>query len=219
MPAILARMRRDDARINARTGHCPIPESPTNLPGVNAAEALLAARLKAGDDRALTEIFDSLASAVYRSAHGILGQASAAEDIVQEVFVELWRHPDRYDPAAATLRTFLVMQARSRALDALRSEIRRLARQERHHRLTPEQPTPSPCDLATDAEGANAVRAAVRLLPEVQRRVIELAYFHGLTCREIALVDGIPEGTAKSRLRLALGKLSTALDRRSLESS
>ena len=58
---------------------------------------------------------------------------------MQDVFVELWSHPDRYDPAAGTLRTFLLVQARHRAVDVLRSELRRLARQERHHRLTPGQ--------------------------------------------------------------------------------
>ena len=69
------------------------------------------------------------------------------------------------------------------------------------------------------AEAASAVRAAVRLLPDGQRRVVELAYFEGLTCREVAPAAGIPEGTAKSRLRLALAKLETALDRQLLESS
>ena len=68
------------------------------------------------------------------------------------------------------------------------------------------------------AETAAAVRAAVRMLPDSQRQVVELAYFEGRTCREIADAVGIPEGTAKSRLRLALAKLETALDRQLLES-
>jgi len=71
----------------------------------------------------------------------------------------------------------------------------------------------------TAAEAASAVRAAVRELPDSQRRVVELAYFGGLTCREVALAAGIPEGTAKSRLRLALARLETVLDRQLLESS
>ena len=68
-------------------------------------------------------------------------------------------------------------------------------------------------------EAASVVREAVLWPPENQRRVVELAYFAGLTCREVALAAGIPEGTAKSRLRLALAKLETALDRQLLESS
>ena len=69
------------------------------------------------------------------------------------------------------------------------------------------------------AETASVVRAAVQLLPDGQRRVVELAYFEGLTCREVANAMGIPEGTAKSRLRLAMAKLETVLDRQLLESS
>ena len=85
------------------------------------------------------------------------------------------------------------MLARHRAVDLVRSELRRIARQERHHRLTPGQRHPSPCDEVPAAQAASVVRAAVRLLPDGQRRVVELAYFGGLTCREAALAAGIPE--------------------------
>lgn len=178
----------------------------------------LAARLAAGDDYALAEIFDELGPAVYGTALGILRNNAAAQDVVQEVFVELWTRPDRYDPAAGGLRTYLRVLARHRAVDLLRSELRRLARQERHGRLTPGEFQPSPSDEVLAAEASGAVRAAVRLLPDSQRRVVELAYYRGLTCREVAAVIGIPEGTAKSRLRLALAKLEAALDRQLLES-
>jgi len=72
--------------------------------------------------------------------------------------------------------------------------------------------------MVMNAATADLVRDAVRLLPDGQRRVIELAYFRGLTCREVALAAGIPEGTAKSRLRLAIARLETMLDRQLLES-
>jgi RNA polymerase sigma-70 factor (ECF subfamily) len=186
---------------------------------VEATDALLAARLEAGDDHALAEVFDRLAPAVYSAALRVLREGAAAQDVVQDVFVELWSHPDRYDPTAGALRTFLMVLARHRAVDAVRSELRRIARQERACRLTPAQRHPSPCDAVTAAEAASGVRAAVRLLPDAQRRVIELAYFEGLTFREVALAVGIPEGTAKSRLRLALARLGTVLDRQLLESS
>ena len=200
-------------------GRCPVPRSRASVPGVGGTDALLAARLAAGDDHALAEVFDRLAPVVYGAALRILGEGSAAQDVVQDVFVELWRHPGRYDPAAGTLRTYLIVVARHRAVDLVRSELRRIARQERQHRLTPGQPHPSPCGEVIAAEAASVVRAAVRLLPDGQRRVVELAYFEGLTCREVALAAGIPEGTAKSRLRLALAKLETVLDRQLLESS
>ena len=203
----------------AASERCAVAASRASVRGVGGTDALLAARLAAGDDHALAEVFDRLAPAVYGVALRVLGNGAAAQDVVQDVFIELWSHPGRYDPAAGTLRTFLMMQARHGAVDVVRSELRRIARQERHDRLTPGQRPPSPCDEVTAAQAAGAVRAAVRQLPDGQRRVVELAYFGGLTCREVALAAGIPEGTAKSRLRLALAKLETVLDRQLLESS
>jgi len=180
---------------------------------------LLAARLTAGDDQALEEAFDLLAPAVYGAALYVLGQVSAAQDVVQDVFVELWSHPDRYDPQVSRLRTYLTVLARHRAVDLVRSDLRRIARQERHHRLTPSAPSPSPHDQVAEADVASVVREAVRLLPAEQREVVGLAYFQGLTCREIAETTGTPEGTVKSRLRLAMTKLEAVLDRHLLESS
>ena len=155
---------------------------------------------------------------MYGGALRVLGDGSAAQDVVQDVFVELWSHPDRYDPANGTLRTYLSMLARHRAMDLLRSELRRVARQERSYRLEHAPPQRPAWEQMMTAETAAAVRAAVRMLPDSQRQVVELAYFEGRTCREIADAVGIPEGTAKSRLRLALAKLETALDRQLLES-
>jgi RNA polymerase sigma-70 factor (ECF subfamily) len=186
---------------------------------VEGSDALLAARLAAGDSHALAEAFDRLAPTVYSGALRVLGDNGAAQDVVQEVFVELWRHPGRYDPAAGTLRTYLTILARHRAVDLVRSELRRVARQEHSYRLSPRQPDPTPSEEVMASEVADVVRAAIRLLPEAQRRVIELVYFGGLTCRDAAKAAGIPEGTAKSRLRLAIAKLETVLDRQLLESS
>jgi len=180
---------------------------------------LVAARLAAGDHTALAEVFDRLAPAVYSGALRVLGHDAAAQDVVQDVFVELWRHPGRYDPDAGPLRAYLIMQAGHRAIDLIRGELRRAARQERSGRLEPGQPDPSPDERVMASETAATVRAAIEKLPESQRRIIELAYFRGLTCREAAQAAGIPEGTAKSRLRLALAKLETVLDRQLLESS
>ena len=124
----------------------------------------------------------------------VLGDAAAAQDVVQDVFVELWSHPGRYDPAAGPLRAYLVLLARHRAVDVVRSELRRVARQEHSYRLVPRQPDPTPLDEAMESEAAAAVRAAVQRLPDSQRRIVELAYFGGLTCREAAKAAGIPEG-------------------------
>jgi RNA polymerase sigma-70 factor, ECF subfamily len=198
--------------------YCPAATSRVSVRGVGGTDAVLAARLKAGDDYALADVFDALGRSVYGSALSVLGDDNAAQDVVQDVFIELWSHPDRYDPAAGTLRTYLTVLARHRAVDLVRSELRRVARQERSYRLTPVTPAPGAGDQAMAAHTAGLVRAAVQLLPASQRQVIELAYFEGLTCREVAHAVGIPEGTAKSRLRLALAKLETVLDRQLLES-
>jgi RNA polymerase sigma-70 factor (ECF subfamily) len=200
-------------------GHCPGAGNRASVRVVEGDDALLAARLAAGDDHALAEVFDRLAPIVYGGALRVLGDSTAAQDVVQEVFVELWSRPDRYDPAAGTLRTYLMVLARHRAVDLIRSELRRVARQERNYRLAPAPPDESACAEVMAAETASLVRDAVRLLPDNQRRVVELAYFEGLTFREAANALGIPEGTAKSRLRLALAKLETMLDRQLLESS
>ena len=181
-------------------------------------DAFLASRLTAGDELALAEAFDRFGRAVYGAALRVVRDgASAAEMCVQDVFVELWSHPERYDPAAGPLRTYLIVLARHRAVDLVRSELRRMARQERHHRLTPGQPTRGARRPGAGrrhgrrdkGRGADAARRAAA--------VVELAYFEGLTCREVALAAGIPEGTAKSRLRLAMAKLETMLDRQLLE--
>jgi RNA polymerase sigma-70 factor (ECF subfamily) len=186
---------------------------------VEPTDALLTARLAAGDDLALAEAFDRLGPAVYGAALRVLGEWTAAQDVAQDVFVELWTHPGRYDPAAGSLRTYRTVLARHRAVDMVRSELRRIARQERNQRLTPQQELRSPGDEVEAAEAAGVVRAAVRLLPDSQRQVVELAYFGGLSYREVAQAVGIPEGTAKSRLRLAMAKLESVLDRQLLELS
>ena len=197
--------------------YCPPSVGRASVQGVGGRDAVLAARLAAGDDQALAEAFDALAHSVYGSALRVLGEHSAAQDVVQDVFVELWAHPRRYDPAAGTLRTYLTVLARHRAVDVVRSELRRLARQERSYWLTPAPAAAGAADEVMAAETAGIVRAAVQLLPATQRQVIELAYFVGLTCREVARAVGIPEGTAKSRLRLAMAKLGEMLDRQLLE--
>ena len=199
--------------------YCPAALGRASVRGVGGTDAVLAARLVAGDDHALAEVFDALAYSVYGSALRVLGDDSAAQDVVQDVFVELWTRPGRYDPAAGTLRTYLTVLARHRAVDLLRSELRRVARQERSYRLMPVPPAAGASDEVMATETTSLILAAVHGLPASQRQVVELAYFKGLTCREVAHAVGIPEGTAKSRLRLALAKLGQILDRELLESS
>jgi RNA polymerase sigma-70 factor, ECF subfamily len=201
------------------SSYCPAATGGVRFQDVGGTDAVLAARLAAGDDLALAEVYDRLAPAVYGGALRVLGSDAAAQDVVQDVFVELWRHPTRYNPKAGSLRTYLIVMARHRALDFIRGELRRVARQQRSYRLAPQEPSQSAFDAVMASQAAAAVRTAVGLLPENQRQIVELAYFRGMTCREVAAAVGIPEGTAKSRLRLAMAKLETMLDRQLLESS
>lgn len=202
-----------------RAASCPPAGGLVSVKVVEDSDALLAARLAAGDEFALAEVFDRFAPDVYRAALLVLRDDAAAQDIVQDVFVELWRHPDRYDPALGTFPAYLTVIARRRAVDVVRSEVRRVARQDRSYRAAAAEPSPSPSEEVIASQVAAAVRAAVGLLPDSQRRIIELAYFGGLTFKEAAEVAGIPEGTAKSRVRLALAKLEAILDASLLESS
>lgn len=186
---------------------------------VGTTDSLLASRIAAGDERALAEVFDTLGGAVFATAVHVLGNGCAAQDVVQEVFVDFWCHPQRYDATLGTLRTFLTVCARHRAHDALRSELRRAGRERRHEQLTPQPRQPSPAEQVAEAEVACAVRDAVKMLPPSQREVVELAYFRGLSYRDVARETGVPEGTAKSRVRLALARLETLLDHELLEPS
>ena len=227
MPATLYSVRPESYSVPANgrsvceklTGPLPAVGVCASVRAVGGTDALLASRLAAGDDQALTEVFDRLGSAVYGAALRIVGDGTAAQDVVQDVFVELWRHPDRYNPAAGALGTYLVIMARHRAVDLVRSELRRMARQARHTQMTPAQRLGPVSEQVIAADAASAVREAVRLLPDGQRQVVELAYFQGLSYREVAAAAGIPEGTAKSRIRLALAKLESVLDRQLLEST
>src|SRR5579864_3914330 len=120
VPAMLYRVHEDrvheDRQVTARTafGALPAAGACASVPGVGGIDALLASRLTAGDDRALAEVFDRFGRAVYSAALHLAGNGASAQDVVQDVFVELWSHPDRYDPAAGPLRTYLVVMARRR---------------------------------------------------------------------------------------------------------
>lgn len=173
-------------------------------------DTVLLARLRAGDERALADIYAGYGSYVYGLVRRVTGSAQAAEDLTQEVFAHLWERPFDVDPARGTIRTFLGVVAHRRAVDWVRSETRRQARDDRATRLA--DPPVEVSDVAADRVSAAAVRAALGQLPEPQRTAVMLAYFEGCSYREVARRLDIPEGTAKSRLRLALARLAQLLD-------
>ena len=182
----------------------PVPGAPVT------DDRLLRDRLVAGDDRALASVIEEFGSLVRNVARRVLRDDAAADDVVQDVFVWLWERPDRFDPDRGSLRSFLAVVARRRAIDWIR---RHDADRRRADRVAQDAPLVN-TDLAEDVtarDDAARVRAAVATLPSDQREAITLAFFGGLSYREVAVQLHIPEGTAKSRLRLALAKLSATL--------
>ena len=174
------------------------------------AERVLVERLSGGDEAALVDLYDRYAGFVYGLAVRTLADRQIAEDITQEVFVYLWEHPERIDPGRGTLRGFLGTLTHRRAVDTVRREEARRRREARVARETGEVPDVAAAVLRADTTGR--VRTALEVLPAAQRRALELAYFQGYTYRQVADVLGIPEGTAKSRLRLALARIAENLD-------
>ncbi|RJL34191.1 sigma-70 family RNA polymerase sigma factor [Bailinhaonella thermotolerans] len=165
-------------------------------------------RLVGGDETALAEVYDLFSSLVLGLASGVTRDRAAAEDVAQEVFVSLWERPFAYDPDRGTLRTWLGTLAHRRAVDWVRAEERRRARSAR--RAGPEE-APGVEDEVLAADEAGRVRNAVAALPGGLREVIELAYYRGLTYRQVARDLGLPEGTAKSRIRLGLRRIAAML--------
>ena len=175
---------------------------PSQAARTTDVDGALVARMLAGDDSALGHAYDRYGSLVYGLARRVTGSTAAAEEITQEVFMQFWERADRFDAAKGSLRAFLGAITHRRAVDWVRSESRR---RDREIRTAQDAATGSAYDTAA------RVRAAVETLPLEQREAVVLAYFGGLTFREVAAALGLPEGTAKSRLRLALTKLSTTL--------
>jgi RNA polymerase sigma-70 factor (ECF subfamily) len=176
----------------------------------DAGDVQLVAGVVASDERALAEIYRRHADTCYALARRVLNDRTLAEEVVQELFVRLWREPDRFDPARGTLRSFLLAQVHGRSVDLLRAEVARRGREERDALRMPVAND----DLeraVLDLTEAEVVRDALANLSEGERSAIELAYFGGHTYREVATLLEQPEGTVKSRIRSGLLRLRAAL--------
>jgi RNA polymerase sigma-70 factor, ECF subfamily len=172
------------------------------------AERVLAERLAGGDRSALVDLYDRYSGFVYGLALRTLTNRQAAEDVTQDVFVALWENPSQFEPGRGTLRGYLGTMTHRRAVDLIRREE---ARRRRESRAPADPGGPDLAETVVRSDASGRVRDALASLPEAQRRALELAYFHGHTYRQVATVLQIPEGTAKSRLRLGLQRIAEIL--------
>lgn len=175
----------------------------------HAADIELLRRVSAGDETALASLYDRHRGILFGLLLRILKRRGEAEDVLQEVFIQVWQRAGDFDPARGRPFTWLVTIARSRAIDRLRTLDAR-------ERLATEaaSTTPTSSDALADASHAeerDRVRRALDLLPSDQNQAVCLAYFDGLTQTEIARRLDVPLGTVKTRVRSALSKLRESL--------
>lgn len=172
-------------------------------------------RLFYRDLEAFRALYARYGNLVYSTSVRVVRDAQIAEDMVQEIFLRIWRKPESYLPQRGRFSTWLTSVTRNRAVDEIRSRRRRF----RHEAASPEEqerefPGPETDDPALTAQMSDQRRlilAALSGLPAEQRQVIELAYFGGLTQQEIAEKLSQPLGTVKTRIRLGMQKLRAAL--------
>lgn len=180
----------------------------TDVPGLpDENDVRIRDALIAGSEPALAEVYDTYGPIVYGMALQTTRDRGAAEDIAQDVFVDLWQRPERFDPHRAPLRHWLCMIARRRGIDWIR---RRRAQETARLAIAALAPTPFEDDMLASTSHKQ-VRNAVADLPVPHRQAIFLAFYHGLTYREVAETLNIPEGTAKWRLRNALRRIGDQL--------
>jgi RNA polymerase sigma-70 factor (ECF subfamily) len=165
-----------------------------------------------GNPRAFELIYDRHGGAAFSLAYRMVGNRVAAEDIVQEGFLSIWRSRMRYDRSRGSVRTWVLGIVHNRAIDALRRGASHNRKQETLDGVEERHEAPERTDVeAARREEARSVRSALDTLPEEQRRTIELAYFGGFSHSQIAELLDEPIGTVKGRMRLGLDKLKRQL--------
>jgi RNA polymerase sigma-70 factor, ECF subfamily len=176
----------------------------------DASDAQLVTSIGRYSEVALAEVYRRHGGAVYGLARRVLDNAAEAEDVTQEVFLRLWNAPDRFDPTRGSLRSYLLAQSHARAVDVIRSQNSRRARESSDAMKT----AGSGYDMqneAWDLTLAHQVSEALATLPDDERRAIELAYFEGRTYVQVAEILNQPEGTVKSRIRNGMRRMRRTL--------
>jgi RNA polymerase sigma factor (sigma-70 family) len=176
----------------------------------------LVERVAGGDTRALEELYDRYARPAYSLARRVTGDPAFAEEAVQEVFLAVWRQPERFQAARGGFASWLLAAVHHKAVDAVRREEavrRRAVALQAVQGLDPsDAPVNRPEDAVEERMRGERVRHALRALPELQREAMTLAYYGGYTQREIASLTNTPIGTVKTRMHRAMHNLRAALD-------
>lgn len=170
-------------------------------------EAILLRRMAGGDDAAFAAIYDRFSGIVYGVALRVLKEPAGAEDVVQDVFLQLWRNPQTFDPARGALAPWLAVVARNRSLD----RIRKRRTETEWDGAAGLASGASLGDLAERRLLMQRIHAVLEHVPLEQRNALELAFFDGMTQSEIAEKTGAPLGTVKGRLRAAVNAITKAL--------
>jgi RNA polymerase sigma-70 factor, ECF subfamily len=184
----------------------------TDEPGNDLA---LMADFASRQERAAGTLYDRFASRIYGLGIVMLGNHQAAQDLVQDTFMKLWRNAERFDPQRGRLETWVLLTARSLAIDSLRRRVLE-SRSLQSVGMQPEDdPEPLPDERAAVADLTARARRAMEVLSSEQRSALELAYFGGRTTAEVAALEGIPQGTVKTRIRAALLRLRAEMAKES----
>jgi RNA polymerase sigma-70 factor (ECF subfamily) len=170
------------------------------------------------DHRALVEVYRRHGASVHNLARRVCGSEELAEEVTQDVFLDLWKRPERFDADRGSLRTFLITRAHGLSVDLARAEVARQAREQRS--VSDDKRTGYDLDhYVFDLSTADKVQRIVAQLPRDERAAIEMAYFEGMTYRDVAKTLGAPEGTIKSRIRSGLRRLRDALHQEEVRQS
>jgi RNA polymerase sigma-70 factor (ECF subfamily) len=168
-------------------------------------DSSLLALVQSGNEQAMASLFDRYSKVVYSVALRVLRDPASAEDVLQEVFMQIWRNPDSFTAARGSLGGWLSIVSRNRSIDTLRRK--------RPSTNVDDIPLASSFNLADEAERNSLMeraRGVIHKLPTEQRKTLEMAFFDGLTHSEIAEMTGDPLGTVKTRIRSALLTLRKA---------
>ncbi|MFK0244135.1 ECF RNA polymerase sigma factor SigK [Amycolatopsis azurea] len=179
--------------------------------GCSPTSEELLGRSALGDQQAFAMLYDRLAVPVLGTAVQVLRCEALAEEVTQEVMLEIWRKAAHFDPARGKVATWVRSIAQRRAIDRVRSEQAARAREGRADLLDLRRPYDDVSEAALSTEERGKVRQALSVLTELQRESILLAYFHGLTCQEVADRLGVALGTIKTRVRDGMIRLRGAL--------